>query len=53
MELPYNGRRLEVNYIHVILKMFQMMHIFISTDIDNDMDLIKKKFMEWRVNHKT
>lgn len=48
IQRPYTNRRLENDYVKSIIEIFHTIHIYFSTDIDRDMALIKKSFIEWR-----
>ena len=52
IRLPYTNRRLAYEYVQSIIKLFQMMHIYFSTDIDRDIFQIREDFLKWRTNQK-
>jgi hypothetical protein len=53
IQKPYTNRRLENDYVQDIIKIFQTIHIYFSTDIDNDVSFIRECFMEWRRGQET
>ena len=56
MEVPYSAlaisvdvyKRQELDYANNLKKAFQSVHIFISSDTEEDVEIIKNTFERWR-----
>jgi len=48
LKLPYKANEEEIEYIRKVKKAFQSVHIFISSDEEEDAAIIRKRFKEWR-----
>lgn len=48
MKLPYKVKEEEIEYIRKVKKAFRIVHIFISSDEEEDATVIRKRFKEWR-----
>ena len=46
--VPYQENGDEAEYAHKIKKAFQCVHIFISSDTEEDVAFIRQRFFEWR-----
>ena len=52
IKMPYRNRRDVSGYMHDIMTVFQIAHIYFSTDVDRDLVYIRTRFMEWRIKQK-
>lgn len=50
LKLPYKAKETEIEYIRKIKQAFRSVHIFISTNEEEDTAYIRKCFTEWRKN---
>ncbi|EOS70406.1 hypothetical protein C817_05818, partial [Dorea sp. 5-2] len=50
VKIFYRANEGEIEYAINIKKLFRSIHIFISSDVDDDVAFIKKRFDEWRKN---
>lgn len=50
LKLPYKANEEETEYIRKIKQAFRSVHIFISTNEEEDTDYIRRCFTEWRKN---
>jgi len=48
LKLPYKANEEEIEYIRKVKKVFRSVHIFISSDEQEDLNLIRTRFKEWR-----
>ena len=48
LKLPYKAKEEDIEYIRKIKRAFQSVHIFISSDEEEDAAVIRKWFKEWR-----
>ena len=48
MIVPYKKNSDEAEYADKIKRVFQNIHIFISSDTDEDVAFIRQRFFEWR-----
>ncbi|MCM1228292.1 MAG: zinc-ribbon domain-containing protein [Clostridium sp.] len=48
LKLPYKAKEEEIEYIRKVKKVFKSVHIFISSDEQEDAAIIRKRFEEWR-----
>lgn len=48
LKLPYKANEEEIEYIRKVKKAFRSVHIFISSDEEEDAAIIRKRFKEWR-----
>lgn len=48
LKLPYKANEEEIEYIRKVKKAFRSVHIFISSDEQEDLNLIRTRFKEWR-----
>ena len=50
VKILYRANEGEIEYAINIKKLFRSIHIFISSDVDDDVAFIRKRFDEWRKN---
>ena len=50
VKILYRANEGEKEYAINIKKLFRSIHIFISSDVDDDVAFIRKRFDEWRKN---
>ena len=48
IKLPYRNSESEIEYAMKLKQIFRKVHIFITSDVEEDVAYIRQRFFEWR-----